>query len=299
MLSPPVADLDHIPVLGPAVVAELQVRPAGRYLDCTVGLGGHAALILAAAPQVRLVGIDQDPQALALAAERLHPWADQVTLWAGNFQDFDPGDQRFDGIVADLGVSSPQLDRPERGFSFRLEGPLDMRMNPSGALTAATVVNTWSELDLVRIFSEYGEERFSRRIARALVAGRPFATTTAVADTIRQAVPPACRRGPIHPATRVFQAIRIAVNRELAALETLLHRAPDWLRPAGRLGIISFHSLEDRRVKQAFVADTRLAVVTRKPIVADLEEVAANPRARSAKLRIAARLTPDVPGGLG
>lgn len=239
-----------------------------------------------------VVGLDQDPHALAAAQERIQDWVQaqgslaEVQFRHVNFAQFElEGLKPFDGIVADLGVSSPQLDRAERGFSFRHEGPLDMRMDPTQERTAEDWVNHADEVELEKIFSQYGEERFSRRIARHIVAKRPFQTTTQLAAAVAQVVP---IRGRIHPATRVFQALRIAVNQELTALETLLKQAPTWLNPGGRLGVISFHSLEDRLVKWAFRQDPRWQIITRKPIQADEVEMATNPRSRSAKLRIAA-----------
>jgi 16S rRNA (cytosine1402-N4)-methyltransferase len=196
---------------------------------------------------------------------------------------------QFDGILADLGVSSAQVDRPERGFSFRHSAPLDMRMDTTRLLTAATVVNTWQEAQLAQIFFTYGEERLSRRIARRLVEQRPFRTTTELAEAIAACVPAKYRYGRIHPATRVFQALRIAVNRELEVLETFLQKAPHWLKPEGRLAIISFHSLEDRLVKHAFKDSLDLQVITKKPIEAQANETRRNPRSRSAKLRVAQR----------
>ena len=191
---------------------------------------------------------------------------------------------------ADLGVSSPQLDRPERGFSFRHQGALDMRMDPTQDLTAEDLVNHGSERELADIFYNYGEERLSRRIARRIVERRPFQTTTALANAISSSVPGKYRHGRIHPATRVFQALRIAVNRELDVLEQLIEVAPSWLAPAGKLAIISFHSLEDRRVKHGMRNHEQLKVLTKKPIIASDEEVRRNPRARSAKLRLAERV---------
>ncbi len=274
----------------------------GAYLDATVGGGGHSLALLKAGAE-QIVALDQDPQALAVARERLQAWLQdhglspqQVTCHHLNFSQYQHQWQqhtpslRFAGVIADLGVSSPQLDQPERGFSFSQAGPLDMRMDPTQGSPAAEWINDSDEEVLADIFWRYGEERYARRIARQIVRRRPFQTTTELANTVLAAVPPAARRGRIHPATRVFQALRIAVNQELDALATLLAQAPDWLRPGGRMGIISFHSLEDRQVKWAFRQDPRLQVVTPKPIQAGAAEVALNPRARSAKLRIAARV---------
>mgnify|MGYP001824850551 CR=1 FL=1 len=284
------ATFHHVPVLPAAVDTGLNPRSGGYYLDATVGGGGHSRLILAAEPEIQLTGIDQDAAAIAAAQANLAAFGDRVTLWHGNFAAFEPGSQRFDGILADLGVSSTQVDQPERGFSFRQEAALDMRMDPRQTLTAADIVNHWDETELADLIYQYGEERLSRRIARRIVAQRPFETTTALADAIAHSVPKSYRYGRIHPATRTFQALRIAVNRELEVLEHLLHIAPAWLNPGGRLVIISFHSLEDRRVKYAFRGDDRLKIITKKPIVADEAEKSANPRSRSAKLRVAERL---------
>ncbi|WP_448525060.1 16S rRNA (cytosine(1402)-N(4))-methyltransferase RsmH [Parathermosynechococcus lividus] len=278
----------HQPVLAAAVLDALQPKAGGLYLDATVGGGGHTALLLSAAPTCRVVAIDQDPMALAAAQEFLRPFGDRVQFWQGNFADFRVTEPMFDGILADLGVSSAQLDRGDRGFSFRFDAPLDMRMNPNQSLTAATVINHYSERDLADIFYEYGEERFSRRIARHIVARRPLHTTQELAQLVARTLKSSPRQR-IHPATRVFQALRIYVNRELEVLDQFLALSPHWLVPQGRLAIISFHSLEDRRVKQAWRQTPLLRVLNRKPIVADDTEVASNPRSRSAKLRIAAR----------
>ncbi len=291
----PDLDFHHIPVLPEAVVAGLQIQPQGLYLDATVGGGGHSRLILESDATVRLVAVDQDPMALASAQDTLSDFGERVTFWQGNFSQFEPGSKRFHGILADLGVSSAQLDIPERGFSFRHQAPLDMRMNPHQPLTAAEVVNTWEETDLANLIYTYGEERLSRRIARTIVEQRPFQTTTALAEAISGSVPKAYRHGRIHPATRTFQALRIAVNQELAVLETLLTQAPQWLVPGGRLVIISFHSLEDRMVKHRLKDNPDLQVITKKPIIATDDEIHANPRSRSAKLRVAERIDPMRP----
>jgi 16S rRNA (cytosine1402-N4)-methyltransferase len=240
-------------------------------------------------PTVQLVGIDQDEMAIAAAQATLAPYGDRVTLWRGNFASYQP-DGKFDGILADLGISSTQVDQAERGFSFRQDAPLDMRMDQRQDLTAAEIINTWSEVDLANLLYHYGEERLSRRIARQIVAHRPFQTTTQLAEAITQSVPGKYRHGRIHPATRTFQALRIAVNRELDVLTTFLRTAPDWLNPGGRLVIISFHSLEDRLVKHTFKDHPDLKVITKKPVTPTAEEMASNPRSRSAKLRVAERL---------
>ncbi|EKQ69788.1 S-adenosyl-methyltransferase MraW [Leptolyngbyaceae cyanobacterium JSC-12] len=277
----------HVPVLPAEVVAGLAVRAGGHYLDATVGGGGHSRLILAAAVDVQITALDQDEQAIAAAKQTLAEFGDRVQFQHTNFANFDPGDTQFDGILADLGVSSAQFDMGDRGFSFRQAAPLDMRMNQQQDLTAADIVNTWEEVKLANLIYTYGEERLSRQIARRIVENRPLTTTTELAETIFHSVPKSYRYGRIHPATRTFQALRIAVNRELEVLETLLQRAPDWLKTGGRLAIISFHSLEDRIVKHHFKESDRLTVITRKPIEASDEEVRQNVRARSAKLRIA------------
>ncbi|MUL37423.1 16S rRNA (cytosine(1402)-N(4))-methyltransferase RsmH [Gloeocapsopsis dulcis] len=279
----------HVPVLSRELLAGLAVSPGGHYLDATVGGGGHSRLILTAAPDVRLTAIDQDEQAIAAAKETLIPFTGRVQFWHGNFAEYQPEIQ-FDGIVADLGVSSHHFDAPERGFSFRHEAPLDMRMNQQRSLTATEVINHWDESQLADIFFKYGEERLSRRIARRIVEQRPFETTTQLAEAIAYSVPRQYRYGRIHPATRVFQALRIVVNDELSVLETFLHRAPHWLVPAGKIAIISFHSLEDRIVKHSLRNSPLLRVLTKKPIIPQDDELAANPRSRSAKLRIAERI---------
>lgn len=259
-------------------------------MDATVGGGGHSRLILQADPSVRLVAVDQDESAIAAARTNLSEFSDRVTFWQGNFSSFDPQGKQFDGVLADLGVSSAQFDIPERGFSFRHEAPLDMRMDQSQDLTAADIVNHWDETDLANLIYNYGEERLSRRIARKILEQRPFQTTTELAEAISYCVPRKYRYGRIHPATRTFQALRIAVNQELEVLETLLQKAPDWLAPGGRLAIISFHSLEDRMVKHSLKENPVLKVITKKPITAADAELESNPRSRSAKLRVAEKL---------
>lgn len=279
----------HVPVLSREVIAGLAIQAGGQYLDATVGGGGHSQLILASAPDVRVTALDQDAQAIAAAQATLAEFGDRVQFRRTNFAEFDPGEVRFDGILADLGVSSAQFDLADRGFSFRQTAPLDMRMDQRQDLTAAEVINHWDETKLADIFYTYGEERLSRRIARRIVADRPFETTTQLADAIAYSVPKSYRYGRIHPATRVFQALRIVVNRELEVLETFLEKAPHWLKPGGRLAIISFHSLEDRIVKHRLKESEILQVVTKKPIVPQEDEIKENVRSRSAKLRIAER----------
>jgi 16S rRNA (cytosine1402-N4)-methyltransferase len=280
----------HIPVLGQEVVEGLMLRSGGHYLDATVGGGGHSRLMLEAVPDIQITALDQDATALKAAQENLREWGDRVRFAYTNFAEFNPGNKRFDGILADLGVSSPQFDHPDRGFSFRLEAPLDMRMDQQQSLTAAEIVNSWDEVELANLIYTYGEERLSRRIARRIVERRPFETTTELAEAIFHSVPRSYRYGRIHPATRTFQALRIAVNQELKVLETFLELAPDWLKPAGRLCIISFHSLEDRIVKHRFRESDTLRVITRKPITPTETEMEQNVRSRSAKLRIAEKV---------
>jgi 16S rRNA (cytosine1402-N4)-methyltransferase len=284
------SDFHHVPVLPQEVLEGLNLSEGGLYLDATVGGGGHSRLMLEAEPRIQLMAVDQDEAAITAAQTNLAEFGDRVRFWRGNFSDFDPGEQRFDGILADLGVSSAQFDIPDRGFSFRHQAPLDMRMDQRQDLTAADIVNHWNETDLANMIYTYGEERLSRRIARKIVEQRPFQTTTELAEAISYCVPKKYRYGRIHPATRTFQALRIAVNREMEVLDALLQKAPEWLIPGGRLVIISFHSLEDRRVKHGFKESPQLKVITKKPVMASDVETADNPRARSAKLRVAERV---------
>ena len=285
----------HVPVLADAVVAGAEHLPHhnGVLIDATLGGGGHSSLLLEKYPGLRLIGLDQDATALAAATERLAPFGDRVTIVATNFAEYTPPVPAL-MVLADLGVSSPQLDVADRGFSFRLDGPLDMRMNPgSDAETAAHLIDRLEENALADLIYGFGEERLSRRIARRIKADLadqgPYEGTAALAYAVAGCYPPKARRGRIHPATRTFQALRIAVNDELAVLDRLLEKAPDWLEPGGVMGVISFHSLEDRRVKTAFVQDERLQRITRKPVVATKAEEEVNPRSRSAKLRLAKR----------
>lgn len=282
-----------------AEVVEL-LEPTGHdvIVDCTVGLGGHSAELLSrAGADARLIGIDLDAGNLARARERLGG-GDRVRLFEANFSDIDAvlaeaGAQAADVILADLGVASTQIDDPARGFSFQADGPLDMRMDPQGDRTAADLVNSLGEQALADLIYEYGQERFSRRIARAIVARRmegPIERTDVLARLVAGAVPAPARRSRrgVHPATRTFQALRIAVNDELRSLDTLLDRLPAVLAPGGRAGVISFHSLEDGRVKRAFSSLKSAHLVdalTKKPLTAGETEIAANPRSRSAKLR--------------
>ncbi|MGB3694629.1 MAG: 16S rRNA (cytosine(1402)-N(4))-methyltransferase RsmH [Spirulinaceae cyanobacterium] len=277
----------HIPVLPQELIAGLNIIPGGHYLDATLGRGGHSKLILQAAPEVKLTAIDRDEEAIKASSNNLAAYEKQLNYWQGNFAKYNPGSLLFDGIIADLGVSSAQFDIPERGFSFRHEAALDMRMDRNQSLTAAEIINHWQEKALADTFYQYGEERKSRRIARRIVEQRPFQTTTELAKAIASTVPKKYRYGRIHPATRVFQALRIAVNQELQSLETFLDNAPSWLKPNGRIGVISFHSLEDRLVKHRFRDSPQLQVITKKPIIPQPEEIEQNPRSRSAKLRFA------------
>ena len=292
----------HLPVLAQPVLDTfapleqlLASRPgAGLLIDCTLGGGGHSALLLEAHPRLRVVGLDQDPTARAAAAERLAPFAGRATIVATNFASFTPTEPAV-AVLADLGVSSPQLDVGARGFSFRAAGPLDMRMNTDAGETAGDLIDRLDDSELADLIYSYGEERLSRRIARKIKEQGPWSdpaqprTTSELAYLVAGCYPPPARRGRIHPATRTFQALRIAVNDELGVLDRLLQQAPDWLLPGGLFGVISFHSLEDRRVKTAFLSDERLQRITRKPLVASPEEEEANPRSRSAKLRVAQR----------
>jgi 16S rRNA (cytosine1402-N4)-methyltransferase len=302
----------HVPVLFEAVMAGLQPGPGKRFIDGTVGAGGHAAGLLAAsAPDGQLLGLDRDPNALAVAADRLAPFGQRARLVQASYTEMAEAAQGFapvDGILLDLGLSSLQLADPARGFSFQHDGPLDMRFDPTGPLTAADIVNTWPLEELAEIIYRYGEEPQGRRIARAIGAARPVSSTRQLAEVVAAAAGRGGGRGRarVHPATRTFQALRIAVNDELAAVETALPIATRLLRAGGRLAVISFHSLEDRLVKTFIRRQARgdddaslpypapfepvLRQVTRKPVEADAAEVAANPRARSARLRIAEKL---------
>ena len=280
----------HIPVMARELIEGLAIRAGGHYLDATVGGGGHSRLILSALPDTQVTAIDRDEDALTAAKTNLADYSDRIQFWHGNFAEYKPKNMQFDGIIADLGVSSFHLDTGSRGFSFRQEADLDMRMDRRQSLTAADIINDWEEVELANIFYKYGEERLSRRIAKAIVERRPFQTTTELAETISRSVPRQYRYARIHPATRVFQALRIVVNEELKSLETFINLAPNWLKSSGRIGIISFHSLEDRIVKHSMRDSEVLKVLTKKPIIAQEDELENNPRSRSAKLRIAEKL---------
>ena len=308
----------HKPVLLDACIQALNIRPDGIYVDGTLGRAGHSMEIARRLTTGRLICIDRDQAAIDAARVRLAPWLDRVTLVHSNFSELKEvlsgaGVSGADGMLFDLGVSSPQLDDASRGFSYMQDAPLDMRMDTSAPLSAYEVVNTWSQEELRRILYEYGEERYAPAIAKAIVRARetaPVNTTLELVEIIRGAMPPAALREKQHPAKRSFQAIRIAVNGELDALPPMLEAAVDGLNPGGRLAVITFHSLEDRIVKRT-LADLakgctcppefpvcvcgrkpRVRLVNRKPITADGAELADNPRARSAKLRVAEKCDP-------
>ncbi len=307
--------MEHTPVLLSQVIAGLNLRRGATCIDATTGGGGHAeAMLQATGPDGRLLGLDADTEAIARVRLRLAAYADRVTLIQTNFRELAAaatanGFTAVDAILLDLGVSSYQLGDPARGFSFLSDGPLDMRMDPRGDLTAAEIVNEWPQEELANVIYRYGEETHSRRIARAIVAARPLRTTAELAEVV--AGGPNRPSGRIHPATRTFQALRIAVNDELGALEAALPQALGLLAAGGRVAVIAFHSLEDRIVKQFMQREARdcvcppdltrvglcrcghkatVRIITRKPIPPDEGEVIANPRSRSAKLRIAERL---------
>ena len=311
----------HISVLLDECLEGLAIKPDGVYVDGTLGGAGHSSQIAKRLTTGRLIGIDRDPIALQAASERLQPYRDRVTLVHSNFCEMaqvvrNLGLSGVDGILLDLGVSSPQLDDAERGFSYMADAPLDMRMDSQDALSAHTVVNTWSESELKRILFEYGEERYAPRIAAAICrrrAEKPIETTLELVDIIRGAMPPAALREKQHPAKRSFQAIRIEVNGELDVIAPAIEAAAGLLRPHGRIAIITFHSLEDRIVKQTY---TKLATgcicprdfpvcvcghkpilspIGRKPILPSAEELKENPRSHSAKLRVAERVAEDEP----
>ncbi len=306
----------HISVLLDECIENLNIKPDGIYLDGTLGLGGHSYQIASRLDAGRLICIDRDETAIERSSRRLAPFADRITYVHGNFSDAAEildrlGIDSVDGMLFDLGVSSPQLDEIKRGFSYMGDAPLDMRMDGSAGLTAYEVVNTWPEERLNRILWDYGEERYARRITAAILAHRaekPITTTLELVDIIKGAMPAAALREKQHPAKRTFQAIRIAVNDELGAISAMMETAPDKLKKGGRLCVISFHSLEDRIVKSGINARENgctcpreapictcgfvqtLKSVTRKPILPSEEEIEKNPRSRSAKLRVAERV---------
>jgi 16S rRNA (cytosine1402-N4)-methyltransferase len=291
----------HTPVLAEEAVHWLRVEPGGTYIDATVGLGGHAEEIARRLKTGRLIGLDRDERALEIARERLKDYGERVMLVQADFSTIDEVAREMklppvQGILADLGVSSLQLDTAERGFSFRFEGPLDMRMGSEIAGTAADIVNETAEAELANLLYRLGEERDSRRIARAIVRARPIRSTEHLATVVAGARTSRGRQK-LHPATKTFLALRIAVNRELEELGQFLDRAPATLAPGGRWVVLSYHSLEDRMVKQHFrrlSAEGEMAVLTRKVIRPSDQEIAANPRARSAKMRVAEKLMPGV-----
>ena len=301
----------HVPVMVGEVVVWLRPRPGACLVDATLGLGGHAAALLDAAPDTRLLGLDRDPAALAIARERLHAAADRLVLRPARFSELkavlaDVGWARADAVLLDLGVSSLQLDEPGRGFSFRSDGPLDMRMDPASEPSAVDVVNEWPEAELARVIAEYGEEPRARAVARAIVRARPLRTTADLASVVGRVL--GRGRPGFNPATRTFQAIRIAVNDELGELERFLAEGWTVLEPGGRLAVLAYHSLEDRRVKETFrrwAADclcppriprcvcgwsAKVRILTRRPLRPSDAEIAKNPRARSARLRVVERL---------
>ena len=310
------SEFHHVSVLLEKCIQGLAIKPDGIYVDGTLGGAGHSSRIAAKLTTGRLIGIDRDNVALEAAAERLRPFEDRVTLVHANFCDMDQalqglGIDKVDGILLDLGVSSPQLDDGQRGFSYMTDAPLDMRMNGEDVRDARQIVNTWSYEELKRILYDYGEERFAPRIAAAICRRReqaPIETTLELVDVIKSAMPASALREKQHPAKRSFQAIRIAVNDELGAVETVMKKAVPLLNPGGRLAVITFHSLEDRIVKNAMAEAAKgctcppsfpvcvcgkkpqVRIVTRKPIVSGEEELERNPRARSAKLRICEKL---------
>ena len=310
------SEFHHVSVLLEECIEALSIKPDGIYVDGTLGGAGHSSRIAAELTTGRLIGIDRDPVALEAAGERLKPFADRVTLVHSNFDEMDTvlkdlGISGVDGILMDLGVSSPQLDDGKRGFSYMADAPLDMRMNSEDTLDARQIVNTWSYEELKRILYDYGEERYAPRIAAAICKRReeaPIETTLELVDIIRGAMPAAALREKQHPAKRSFQAIRIAVNDELGSVERVMKRAVPCLNPGGRLAVITFHSLEDRIVKNAMAEAAKgcicprefpvcvcgrkpqVKIITRKPITSTEEELAVNPRARSAKLRVCEKL---------
>ena len=291
------SNFNHVPIMGKEIIESLKELPSeltknAIVIDATLGGGGHSAQILENFPGIKIIGLDQDPVARAAASKKLKKFGSRVEIISTNFADFSFNDQAV-CVLADLGVSSHQLDEPSRGFSFRLNGPIDMRMNPEKGLSAAELIETLSEQDLADLIFKFGEEKRSRRIARKikndLAQNGQYSGTKALSYAIAGCFPPKQRYGRIHPSTRTFQALRIAVNNELDSLDNLLFKAPSWLQDKGLFIVMSFHSLEDRRVKLTFKCDNRLKVITKKPVRADPKEIELNPRSKSAKLRISSR----------
>ena len=293
----------HLPVMAREVEEFLNPQAGGCFLDGTLGLAGHSALIAQKiGSSGRLIALDKDQKALALARKKLSTFTGKVDFVHSDFRDFDVvlkklGVDAVDGMLFDLGISSFQLDAPERGFSFRSEGPLDMRMNQDALTSAADIINTLQEEELANVIFTFGEERFSRRIAKAIVqyrARKKIETTKELEEIIFTSVPVSYRRQKIHPATRTFQAIRIAVNRELESLQLIMDKCADYLKEGGRIGVISFHSLEDRIVKEKFKSLAKSGIMTlivKKPLRPSDDEIKSNPRARSARFRVAERTT--------
>ncbi len=277
----------HVPVMQREALEQLQVQPDGIYVDATTGLGGHTARIAERLTTGRVIACDRDPLSLEMAKRNLEPWADRIQFHRADFAHLDESaaGRRLNGILADLGVSRYQLTDPQRGFSFTADGPLDMRMDPTTGMTAADLVNQSDESTLADLIYQLGEERRARRVARAIVRARPIRSTRHLADVVERAVP---RTGRLHPATRTFMALRLAVNNEMGQLDRLLQNGPGLLKPGGRMVVISFMSLEDRRVKHRFrelEKEGRALVLTKRPLQPSEEEVRENPPSRSAKLR--------------
>ena len=291
------SNFNHVPVMGKEIIQSLKELPSeltkqGLIIDATIGGGGHSALILENFPGIKIIGLDQDPMAREAASKKLIKFGTRIEIISTNFADFSLSEQAI-CVLADLGVSSHQLDEPSRGFSFRLNGPIDMRMNPEEGSSAAELIETLPEQDLADLIYELGEEKRSRRIARKikndLSENGPYSGTQDLSYAIAGCFPPKQRHGRIHPSTRTFQALRIAVNNELGSLDNLLLKAPNWLLKDGLFMVMSFHSLEDRRVKSSFKTDNRLKVISKKPIRASPKEIELNPRSKSAKLRISSK----------
>ena len=310
----PDRDFAHLPVMAQEIVEAFAPVPAGWIVDATLGGAGHSVLLLGSLPQVKVLGIDQDPDALSVATQRLESYGDRARTVRSRFDAISrltaellPAGEPVVGVLFDLGVSSPQLDRAERGFSYRLDAPLDMRMDPSQSLSAAIVANDYDEAELVRVLRDNGDERFAARIARAIITARPVTTTGQLAELVRDAIPAPARRRGGHPAKRTFQAIRIEVNAELDVLPVALHDAVDILAPDGRLAVLSYHSGEDRIVKQVMRdaesggcacptglpcvcgAVSTLELIRRGGVTPSTDELSANPRSESARLRVARR----------